>query len=209
MNIGIIGAGNIGGSLGKLWTQAGHKVYFSSRNPEKLREVAEEAGPHAQYGSVAEAARFGEVILFALPFWATDDALKAAGSLAGKIVIDATNPYRKDATGWALPDTTTAAQELARKLPGAKLVKAFNTLPADTLTKDAHRPDAERIAVYYSGDDPQANTVVSQLILDSGFVGVEVGTLATVALQEPRGPLYTKILTEPEAARLLDSARQK
>ena len=95
MRIGVIGAGKVGGSLGKLWVKAGHKVFFSSRHPNRLKALTEEAGPGAHSGIVADAALFGEVILLSPNFWGVDDALEAAGSLSGKIVIDVTNPL-----GW-------------------------------------------------------------------------------------------------------------
>ncbi len=202
MRIGIIGSGNIGGTLGLLWTRAGHAVLFSSRHPERLTELAERAGRRARAGTVAEAAAFGDVVLFSPNFWGTDDALAAAGSLAGKVVIDTTNPYRRDFSGIALPATTTAAQELARKLPQARVVKAFNT-PRAAVLAEQHHQQPDRVAVYYSGNDPAALETVARLIADAGFAPVHAGPLDRVARQEPRGPLYNKVLDAGEARRLL------
>jgi predicted dinucleotide-binding enzyme len=112
MRIGIIGAGKVGGSLGKLWVRAGHKVFFSSRHPNRLKALTEEAGPGAYCGTVADAALFGDVILLSPNFWSVDDALEATGPLKGKTVIDATNPLgveseRSDGTFWGLGSNGT------------------------------------------------------------------------------------------------------
>src|SRR5580698_9309024 len=107
MKIGIIGAGKVGGGLGKLWARAGHQVFFSSRHPDRLKELVEQAGPEALSGHVAEAALFGEVILFSPNFWSFDDALEAAGLLEGKTVVDVTNPLEWNPNG-----------RMVRSLPG-------------------------------------------------------------------------------------------
>jgi predicted dinucleotide-binding enzyme len=99
MKIGIIGAGKVGGGLGKLWVRAGHQVLFSSRHPKRLRVLVEEAGPGAYVGDVGDAALFGDVILFSPNFWCVDDALVAAGPLKGRTVIDVTNPVEWNPNG--------------------------------------------------------------------------------------------------------------
>ena len=108
MNIGIIGSGNVGSTLGEMWAKAGHQVMFSfSRDPERLRALADKIGTNATSGSPAEAANFADVILFAPNFWSAETAIAQAGSLAGKIVIDTTNPYR-----WSQEDYKSAAFEV-------------------------------------------------------------------------------------------------
>jgi 8-hydroxy-5-deazaflavin:NADPH oxidoreductase len=95
MNIGIIGSGNVGSTLGEIWAKAGHQVMFSfSRHPECLQTLATQIGSNAMSGTPAEAVNFADVVLFAPNFWLVQEAIAQAGSLAGKIVIDATNPYR-------------------------------------------------------------------------------------------------------------------
>lgn len=95
MNIGIIGSGNVGSTLGEIWAKAGHQVMFSfSRHPERLQTLATRIGSTAMSGTSAEAVNFADVVLFAPNFWLAQEAIAQAGSLAGKIVIDATNPYR-------------------------------------------------------------------------------------------------------------------
>jgi hypothetical protein len=122
----------VGGGLGKLWVRAGHQVFFSSRHPNRLKALVEEAGPGAYSGNVADAALFGDVILFSPNFWSVDDALEATGPLKGKTVVDVTNPLEWSPTGRmvrSLPDSTTAGEQLAKKIPDARVVKAFSTIP--------------------------------------------------------------------------------
>lgn len=202
MKIGIIGSGKIGGAIGTHWAQYGHQVIFSSSSlSEKLQNLAKQAGENARAGTIAQAAEFGEVILFAPPYWKTDEALSAAGSLDGKILIDATNPYRSDFT--PEPPSVVGALELAKKVPGARIVKAYDMIRASILADEAYQDD--RFAVYYCGDDESAKAIVAQLIADSGFVGVDAGSLKDAAKMEPHGPLYDKRLTLKQAQQLLAS----
>ena len=156
MKIGIIGAGKVGGGLGKLWARAGHQVFFSSRHPNRLSLLVEQAGPGASVGEVADAAGFGDVILFAPNFWSVDDALEAAGPLKGKTVVDVTNPLEWNPNGRmvrSLPVSTTAGEELAKKLPDALVVKAFSTVPASFIPHAFYRPGRlQRLVVFYCGD---------------------------------------------------------
>jgi hypothetical protein len=177
MNIGIIGSGKVGGSLGTIWARAGHEVLFSSRHPDRLAGLVETAGPRARKGTVAEAAEFGEALLFAPNFWSADKAIATAGPMAGKILIDATNPYKIGPGGIvrALPETTTAAAELARAIPAARVVKAYSTVPAEYLEGDADR--RRGLAVFFCGDDAAAREIVATLIRDSGFEPVDSGPL--------------------------------
>jgi hypothetical protein len=122
-----------------LW----HEVFFSSRHPNRLRALAKEAGSGAYSGTVADAAFFGEIILFSPNFWGVDDALKAVGPLKGKTVVDVTNPLEwnpNDRLVRSLPWSTTAAEELAKKLPDAQVVKAFSTIPASFIPHALFRP---------------------------------------------------------------------
>ncbi|BAU09553.1 NADP oxidoreductase, coenzyme f420-dependent [Leptolyngbya sp. NIES-3755] len=203
MKIGVIGAGGIGGTIGTHWAKSGHEVFFSSRNPEKLSELITGENTHA--GTVAEAAKFGDVILLACYYWTIDDAISAAGSLDGKILIDATNPYmREDGKIHRVPDASSGL-EIAAKLPNTKVVKAYNTLPTATFANEAHR--SEPYAVFYCGDDSEAKAIVSQLITDSGFVPVDTGNLAQVIHQEPGGVLYNHPMPATKAQSLLPSLR--
>ena len=201
MNIGVIGSGKVGGNLGTIWARAGHRVLFSSRHPDRLAGLVEAAGPNASRGAVAEASEFGEVILFAPNFWSADRALAAAGPLDGKVVIDATNPYKIGAGGIvrALPATTTAAAEFARAAPGARWIKAYSTVPADYLTGGPER--RRGLAVFFCGDDPSAKSVVASLIADSGFEPLDIGPLGRASEIEIPGRLQKAGMLPVEAAR--------
>ena len=202
MKIGVIGAGGIGGTVGTLWAKAGHEVLFSSRNPEKLASLVTEAGNGARAGSISQAAEFADVIFLAVYYWTTDEAIAAAGSLDGKIIIDATNPYIRTEDGQIqrVPNVSSAL-ELAQKLPHSKVVKAYNTLPTATFANEHHRADP--YVLFYCGDDAEAKAIVAQLIADSGFAGIDTGGLSGVIAQEPDGKLYNNPLTVEAAHKAL------
>src|SRR5208283_1806978 len=208
MRIGIIGAGKVGGSLGKLWVGAGHKVFFSSRHPSHLKALTEEAGPGAYSGIVADAALFGDVILLSPNFWSVDDALEAAGPLKGKTVIDVTNPVGWNPNGWmirSLPVSTTGGEELAKKLPDAYIVKAFSTIPASFIPHAFYRPaQLQRLVVFYCGDHAPSKLAVHQINAESGFVGLDAGSLGLARELEAPGRLHRAGLVGiAEAKRLL------
>jgi 8-hydroxy-5-deazaflavin:NADPH oxidoreductase len=122
MKIGVIGAGGIGGTIGTLWAKAGHDVLFSSRNPEKLADLVAAAGATARAGTVLEAAVFTDVILLAVYYWTMDEALAAAGTLNGKILIDATNPYRiNNGRIHRVPDASSGLEQVIHQEPGGVL----------------------------------------------------------------------------------------
>lgn len=198
MKVGVIGSGSIGGTVGTLWAKAGHEVLFSSRNPEKLSSLVAAAGNSARAGTIAEAASFADVIFLAVYYWTTNDALAAAGSLDGKIIIDATNPYNRTNAGQIqrVPNVSSAL-ELAQKMPQAKVVKAYNTLPTATLANKHHCADP--YVLFYCGDDAGAKAIVAQLIEDSGFAGIDLGELSQVIHQEPDGKFYNRPMTYTEA----------
>src|SRR5438105_1621758 len=129
MNIGIIGAGNVGGTLGKRWAQGGHRVRFGVRNASdpKLDSLLAEAGPSAMAGTIRDAAASAEVVALTVPWSAAQDALKAAGDLSGKILLDVTNPMKPDLSGLEIGFTTSAGEQVAAWAAGARVVKIFNT----------------------------------------------------------------------------------
>jgi 8-hydroxy-5-deazaflavin:NADPH oxidoreductase len=203
MKIGVVGSGGIGGTIGTLWAKAGHEVLFSSRNPEKLKDLVATAGANTQAGTIAEAAAFAEVIFLAVYYWTTDEAIAACGNIDSKILIDATNPYvLKDGKIQRVPDVSSGL-ELAAKVPKAHVVKAYNTLPTATFAHEAHRPDP--YALFYCGDDAAAKATVARLIADSGFTGIDIGELNQVIHQEPGGVLYNHPMSVAEAQKLVPS----
>lgn len=205
MKIGIIGSGNIGGTLGRHWAKVGHEVMFSSRNPQELRSMAEAAG--AKTGTVEEAAEEADVILLAIPFGKVPDVAQQVGPLDGKILIDAGNPYPQrdgEVAQRVIDDgSQTATGFVASQFPGAQTVKAFNSIYYKVLEEQAFRSGGDRIAVQVCGDDPQAKQKVKQLIEEIGFAPQDLGNLSSGTLFEPDAPLYNKNLKIGEAETLL------
>ena len=197
--IGIIGSGNIGGTVGTLWVKAGHQVLFSSRNPHNLRQLVDGLGTLARAGTVREALNFGDAILIAVPYGAYPQIGKDyAKELAGKIVLDAGNAVlARDG------EISKEARELgigatsAKYLPKTRIVRAFNTLNYRVVEKNANRP-GERMAIPIAGDDKQALTVASQLVRDAGFDPVIIGSLESAKLFAQGGPLYGQQITALE-----------
>jgi len=188
MKIGIIGAGMIGSTVGKLWVDAGHEVFFASRHPNELEPLVAKLGKRAWAGTPAEAARFGDVVMLTVPLAAIRDlARDLTKSLAGKVVLDTGNAYEKrdgavaqeasrhpkGSAGWA-----------AAMFPGARWVKAFNTVYFKTLEQEAHR-DGDKVGIPLAGDDRPALDVAAQLARDAGFDPVVVGPLARGKEFEP------------------------
>lgn len=205
MKIGIIGAGNIGATAARLFAEAGHDVAVSnSRGPGSLAGLIAELGPGAVAMSVDEAATWGDVILLAVP-WRTPEALPAPERVAGKVVIDAMNPYTPTGGLFDLGDSTSS-EETQQRLPGARLVKAFNTIWYQHLAGRGRKdlPVDERHAVFVAGDDDEAKALVSRLIEEIGFAPVDTGPLREGgARQQPGAPVYNRLLTAREARALL------
>jgi predicted dinucleotide-binding enzyme len=201
MKIGIIGSGNIGGTLGKHWAASGHAVMFSSRHPEELEPMAKQI--NAQIGTIAEAAAFGDVILLAIPFGKVPDVAQQVGQLQNKILIDATNPYPQRDGDMARQviedDSQTSTGYVATQFAGIPVVKAFNSIYFKVLDEQAFRSGDDRIAVQVSSDDPQAKQTVMQLIEDIGFVPQDLGDLQHSTVFEPNAPLYNQNLKIREA----------
>jgi len=205
MKIGIIGSGNIGGTLGQHWAKAGHEVMFSSRNPEALKPMAAAVG--AQTGTVQAAATFGDVILLAIPFGKIPDLAQQIGRLDHKILIDATNPYPQrdgDVAQQVIDDKSqTATGYVASQFLGAHTIKAFNSIYYKVLEEKAFPERGQHIAVQVCGDDAQAKQTVKQLIEDIGFAPQDIGDLSSGTVFEPGAPLYNKNLPIAEAEALL------
>jgi 8-hydroxy-5-deazaflavin:NADPH oxidoreductase len=207
MRIGIVGAGKIGGNCATQFAKGGHEVKLSGRDPSKLEPLAAEIGESASVGTPAEAAEFGEVVVFAVPWDGFGDAVAAAGSLDGKIVIDTTNQYGSS----EMPaDGQTGASFHAARVPGARYTKSFNTVTSTFQAEAAFRPEAERIVQWVCGDDREAKNVVMGLISDAGYVPVDVGSNADAAVMEaPRRPgaVYGEEYRLPDAEKLVEAVR--
>jgi 8-hydroxy-5-deazaflavin:NADPH oxidoreductase len=199
MKIGIIGSGRQGGSLGLNWARAGHQVFFSSRHPDELKDLVAQAGPRAQAGTPEEAAKFGEVMLIAVPYKALPQVGKDYALLIkGKVVIDCGNPY-VERDGPMATDALArgAGVTSAEYLPGVKLVRAFNAIGWQQV-RDRARRDGEKIAIPIAADDPAAIRVAEQLVEDAGFDPVVVGGLKTAKEFDHGSAVYVKSLTARE-----------
>ena len=179
LKIGIIGTGNIGGALARHWVNAGHEVFMSSRHPEELEPLAKELGPRAHVGTPREAAAFGPVVLVSVPYAAMPQiGADFAGELAGKVIIDTSNPVERRDGAQALEwQRKGAGPSTAELLKNDRVVRAFNCIPAASLKGQANRQPA-RIAIPIGGDDAAAIAITERLVRDAGFDPVLVGGLA-------------------------------
>ncbi|MGG2396738.1 NADPH-dependent F420 reductase [Pseudomonas sp. SH1-B] len=204
LRIGIIGTGNIGSPLARLWVEAGHEVMVSSRHPERLQALADELGERAQVGTPQQAAAFGEVILLAVPYAATPQIGRDyAVELAGKVVLDAGNP-RPGRDGEMAVAAIEQGAGLASQafLPGARVVRAFNAIAAYNLRSQAHR-QGEKLAILLAGDDQAALEVAARLVTDAGFDPVIVGPLATAKSFDFNSGVSARMPTARELRELL------
>jgi NADPH-dependent F420 reductase len=193
MNIGIIGSGNVGSGLGKIWAQKGHKVIFSfSRNQEKLKALAV-SDQNSSAGSPAEAVQQSEVLLLSVRWETVVEALKAAGPLQNKILIDCTNPLTPDFSELALGHATSAAEEIAKMVPDAKVVKAFNSVFADVYQSESRLFGSRMPTMFYCGNDDGAKTTVARLIRETGFEPVDAGPLKNARYLEPLAMLMIQL----------------
>jgi 8-hydroxy-5-deazaflavin:NADPH oxidoreductase len=187
MRIGVIGAGWLGGTVGRLWVRSGHQVLFSSRHPERFANLARELGSRALTGSVADAAAFGPLVLIATPY----AALPTIGrdhhkALQGKIVLDATNPSPSDPLGRDA-GLDGVGQISARLLPGSRLVRVFGAVDASAIEASA-AGRGEPLAVPLAGDDPEAVETAILLVRDAGCEALLVGDLASARSFQRHGP---------------------
>ena len=199
MKIGIIGTGNIGGTLARLWVNAGHEELISSRHPQQLQALAQELGPRARAGTPQKAAAFGEVILVSVPYSAMPQiGNDYAAELAGKVILDTGNPFeRRDGPMAAAALQKGVGKASAEFLKTTRLVRAYNCIPAAVLAGQATRTH-DRIAIPIAGDDAEALAVAEQLVRDSGFDPVVVGNLGDSRIFELGQPLASGQMTAAE-----------
>lgn len=189
MRIGIVGTGSVGGALGTAWAKKGHSVVFGTRDPggaEVKTLVAGASGSRA--ARVAEAVAATDVVVLAVPYEAAADVLKGAGDLAGKVLVDATNPLADRAQRLSLPNTTSGAEEIAKAAPGATVVKAFNTIGFNVMADPSFPGGAATLLL--CGDDAAAKKTVAGLASDLGFDPVDAGPLSESRLLEPFALLW-------------------
>jgi len=208
LKIGVIGSGHIGGTIGSLWVKAGHPVMFSSRHPEELAPLVQGLGALAKSGAVADAIAFGDVVFIAVPYGAYPQIGKDYGSqLSGKVVLDAGNAVaRRDGEIINEVNEEGIGVTSAKYLPGARIVRAFNTMSYKIFAAEANRA-GERMAIPLAGDDKEALATASMLVLDAGFDPVVVGSLARARDFAQGGPLYGQQLTAQEFRKRLEAMK--
>jgi hypothetical protein len=188
MKIGIIGTGSMGKGLGKIWAEKNHEIMFGSRDPVNAEKLAITSGANVSGGTYKDAAQFGNVIILAIPWSAVKETIQILGDLNGKIIIDCTNAVAPHLGGLLLGHTTSAAEKIAEWAKGAKVVKAFNSLGAENLTKLQF--GSQNASTFICGDDIEAKSIVHKLGEDIGFDVIDAGPLKNARLIEPLAMLW-------------------
>jgi hypothetical protein len=198
MRIGILGSGLMGAKFGTIFARAGHDVVFSyARDPRKLARLARAAGKRARAGTPADAARDADAVLLAVHWSRMNDVLKKAGSLAGKVVVTCSLPMSADDGQLVVAHKSSGAEALAKKLPRAKVVSAFGTVPSEVLFDVFEsRRRANRPSLVYCGDDAGAKRVAAKLIRDVGFDPLDAGPLRIARFTEPFTLLIARLAYE-------------
>jgi len=204
VKIGIIGAGQIGGTLARLWVKSGHEVLVSSRHPDRLKGLAASLGAKAHVGTPRDAALFGDVVLISVPYGALPQiGHDLAHELAGKIVLDTGNPYpQRDGEMAVTARRKGTGVASAEFLPGVRLVRAFNAINSGDLADQVHR-GGRPVAIPLAGDDKEALAAAEKLVEDAGFEPVVVGSLARAKEFDVGTAVYTRLLTAPELRKAL------
>ena len=198
MRVGILGSGLMGAKLGTIWARAGHEVVFSyARSEQKLKKLAREAQGNARAGTPGEAARDADALLLAVHWSRVADVLKQAGDVSGKVIVSCSLPMNADDTGLVVAHTSSGAEELAKKVPKARIVSAFNTVPSEVLfgVFEARRK-TRRASLVYCGDDASSKKIAAQLIGDVGFDPVDAGPLRIARYTEPFALLVAQLAYE-------------
>lgn len=184
MKVTVIGAGNMGSAFVKQLTRAGHQVSITARNLDKARTVAA-ANPGAVAVAADNAAAGADVVVLATGFEDAIAALRSVGPLQGKVVIDITNPLTADYMGLTLGHSTSASEEIAKAVPGAEVVKAFNTVFAPVLAEGADFGGGRKVSVFLASDSPAAKETARQLADSMGFETIDAGSLKNARYLEP------------------------
>src|SRR5262245_7953562 len=187
MRIGILGSGLMGAKLGTIFARAGHEVVFSySKSERKLERLAREAGGRARAGSPADAAKNAHAVLLAVHWSRVGDVLRRAGDLSGKVIVTCSLPMSRNDSRLVIGRTSSGAEALAKRAPGARVVSAFGTVPSEVLFGVfAKRKRSPRPSLAYCGDDRRAKKVAATLIRDAGFGPLDAGPLSVARFLEP------------------------
>jgi predicted dinucleotide-binding enzyme len=202
MRVGILGSGLMGGKLGTIFARAGHEVVFSyARSEQKLKTLARDARGKARAGTPREAAQEADAVLLAVHWSRTEDVLNQTGDLSGKVIVTCSLPMNADSTELVVAHTSSGAEELAKMIPKARVVAAFQTVPSEVLfgVHEA-RGKAGRPSLVYCGDDERGKDVAADLIRDVGFDPVDAGPLRIARYTEPFALLVAQLAYEREGA---------
>lgn len=191
MKIAIIGTGRLGSTLGKIWAEKDHIIMFGSRDPQKAQKLADSIGSGASGGTYEEAAKFGDIIVLAVPWSGAKESIKTAGDLDGKILIDSTTIAAPHLGGTLIERTPSAAEKVAKWAIGAKVVKAIHTIGVESLNKLQF--GSQQATLFICGDDLNAKSIVKQLGIDLGFDVIDAGPLINSRLTEPLAMLWIEL----------------
>jgi 8-hydroxy-5-deazaflavin:NADPH oxidoreductase len=201
MRVGILGSGLMGGKLGTIWARAKHEVVFSyARSEHKLKKLARDAKGKARAGTPREAAQDADALLLAVHWSRVDDVLRQAGDLSGKVIVTCSLPMNADDTELVIAHTSSGAEQLAQKVPKARVVSAFGTVPSEVLFDVFEsRRKANKPSLVYCGDDASGKKIAAQLIRDVGFDPVDAGPLRIARYAEPFTLLIARLAYEGDA----------
>jgi predicted dinucleotide-binding enzyme len=189
-SIAILGAGNVGASLARVWVEAGHAITLGVPNPrgDKVRAAVRALSGKVKAATNQDAAESAQVVALCVPWPQAEEAIRACGNLSGKVLIDCTNPLASDLSGLVVGTTTSGGEQVAEWASGAGVVKAFNTIGAVNYGNTQF--GSERADGFYFGDDAGAKATVRQLVAEAGFEPVDVGGLRNARLLEPLALLW-------------------
>jgi 8-hydroxy-5-deazaflavin:NADPH oxidoreductase len=192
MRLAILGTGAVGGTLGRRWAALGHEIRFGSRDPgaARVRRLVQGIVGTASAAGMAEAVAGAEVVVLATPYEAHAAVLRAAGDLAGRIVVDATNPLKPNLAGLLAGHDTSGAEELARLARGARIYKALNQTGWETMADPVFA--GGRAVMFVAGDEPAGKATVLGLVAELGFEAVDAGGLAAARTLEPLALLWIR-----------------
>ena len=189
-SIAVLGAGNVGASLARVWAAAGHDVTLGLPNPqsEKAQAAVKALAQKLRAATNKDAVLPAQVVALCVPWPQAQEAIRSSGDLTGKVLIDCTNPLAADLSGLSIGLTTSAAEQVAGWALGAKVVKAFNTIGAANFGNAQF--GSEKADGYYCGDDAGAKATVRELVAAAGLDPVDVGPLRNARLLEPLAMLW-------------------
>lgn len=187
MKVAIIGSGNMGAGLAGALAAVGNEVIIGTRDPAKAAALAEKVGHGAIGGGIAAAAKLADVLILALPYGGVAEALKLAGDVSGKVLVDISNPISADFKELTIGHTTSAAEEIQKLAPKAHVIKAFNTIFAQLFAAEARQ--ANKLQVFIAGDDAAGKAKIATLAQSAGFEPVEAGPLSNARFLEPIGEM--------------------